>query len=145
MRFHICGIAAFLCIVVRADSFGCQSKIVGDGAVNVKSHPRATRPPVAGWPTSTAMPIKLADGPSKLIKLLFHHQKKQQQQQQHVPPPLPPHHHLHHENGVGLYVPYTGEFYPADHGYFIPHEMCPTHAPMCLHSEFGKKRVSGYI
>lgn len=61
------------------------------------------------------------------------------QQQQHVPQPLPPppHHHLHHENGVGLYVPYN-EFYPADHGYFIPHEMCPAHAQMCLHSDFGK-------
>lgn len=64
----------------------------------------------------------------------------QSMQQQHGPPPLPQlqHHHMHHENGVGLYVPYTGEFYPADHGYFIPHDMCPTHAPMCLHSDFGK-------
>lgn len=53
----------------------------------------------------------------------------------------PPHHHMHHENGHGLYIPYAGEFYPTEHGYFIPPEICPTHAPLCLHSDFGKSQI----
>lgn len=46
--------------------------------------------------------------------------------------------HLHHDNNHGLYFPYAGEFYPTEQGYYMPQELCPTHAPMCLHSEFGK-------
>lgn len=59
----------------------------------------------------------------------------------HPPPLLSPiqqHQHMHHENGHGLYIPYTGEFYPTEQGYYMPQELCPTHAPLCLHSEFGK-------
>lgn len=62
----------------------------------------------------------------------------------HPPPLLSPiqHQHMHHENGHGLYIPYTGEFYPTEQGYYMPQELCPTHAPLCLHSEFGKHRAA---
>lgn len=64
----------------------------------------------------------------------------------HPPPLLSPiqHQHMHHENGHGLYIPYTGEFYPTEQGYYMPQELCPTHAPLCLHSEFGKHQHLTY-
>lgn len=42
-------------------------------------------------------------------------------------------------NGHGLYIPYASEFYTADQGYFMPQDLCPAHASICLHSEFGKQ------
>lgn len=65
----------------------------------------------------------------------------------HPPPLLSPiqHQHMHHENGHGLYIPYTGEFYPTEQGYYMPQELCPTHAPLCLHSEFGKHQHSARV
>lgn len=77
------------------------------------------------------------------------HQPQQQQQQQHSPPhhnhQIPSmqqhqqhHHHMHQDNGQPLYIgPYGNEFYP-EQPYFIPHELCPTHAPMCAFNEYGK-------
>lgn len=56
---------------------------------------------------------------------------QQHQQQQH-------HHHMHQDNGQPLYIgPYGNEFYP-EQPYFIPHELCPTHAPMCAFNEYGE-------
>lgn len=54
---------------------------------------------------------------------------------QQPPPPPPP----LLTNGHGLYIPYVNsEFYTADQGYFMPQDLCPAHASICLHSEFGK-------
>lgn len=50
-------------------------------------------------------------------------------------PPPPPISLLTNNQG---YIPFASEFYTTDQGYFMPQELCAAHAPICLHSEFGK-------
>lgn len=51
-------------------------------------------------------------------------------------PPPPPISLLTNNQG---YIPFASEFFPTDQGYFMPQELCAAaHAPICLHSEFGK-------
>lgn len=54
----------------------------------------------------------------------------------HLPPP--PISMLTNNQG---YIPFASEFYTTDQGYFMQQELCPAHAPICLHSEFGKKHA----
>lgn len=51
-------------------------------------------------------------------------------------PPPPPISLL--ANNQTTYIPFASEFYTTDQGYFMPQELCAAHAPICLHSEFGK-------
>lgn len=52
-------------------------------------------------------------------------------------PPPPPISLLANNQG---YIPFASEFYTTDQGYFMPQELCAAHAPICLHSEFGKNK-----
>lgn len=36
------------------------------------------------------------------------------------------------------YIPFASEFYTTEQGYFMPQELCAAHAPICLHSDYGK-------
>lgn len=54
----------------------------------------------------------------------------------HPPPPI-----SLLANGQGYAIPYASEFYTTDQGYFMPQELCTAHAPICLHSEFGKNKM----
>lgn len=54
-------------------------------------------------------------------------------------PPPPPISLLTNNQG---YIPFPSEFYTTDQGYFMPQELCAAaHAPICLHSEFGKNHT----
>lgn len=91
---------------------------------------------ISGLSTNNATNSQPATPP-----LLHAHMQSQQQQQ----PPQP------HENGHGSNGPvfvtqtFPNEFYPPE--YYIQHELCATHAPVCtLHSEYGKqKRIISLI
>lgn len=53
-------------------------------------------------------------------------------------PPPPPISLLTNNQG---YIPFASEFYTTDQGYFMPQELCAAHAPICLHSEYGKRHI----
>lgn len=53
-------------------------------------------------------------------------------------PPPPPISLLANNQG---YIPFASEFYTTDQGYFMPQELCAAHAPICLHSEYGKTSI----
>lgn len=55
------------------------------------------------------------------------------------PQPPPPISLLANSQG---YIPFASDYYACDQGYFMPQELCAAHAPICLHSEFGKTLIS---
>lgn len=55
------------------------------------------------------------------------------------PQPPPPISLLANNQG---YIPFASDYYTTDQGYFMPQELCAAHAPICLHSEFGKILIS---